>query len=283
MTRLPLLFALILACAPLRAAETLVWSDEFDTPGRPDPARWSFEHGFVRNREMQWYSPDNATVENGCLVIRARRERFPNPHYRPGSTDWRSARPTVEYTSACLHSRVAWRYGRIAVRARLQAEEGLWPAIWFLGADRPRTGWPACGEIDLLEYYRESILANFCWSAATAEEPFAQRWNTGRMPIAGFIARDPDWRTAWHIWEMVWTPERIDLRIDGETVNSQDPAAALNPDGTAPFRKHLFLLLNLALGGQAGGSLEHTRLPATFEIDWVRVWQTVPDAIPNPD
>lgn len=258
------------------AAEHLVWQDEFDVPGAPDPASWTFEEGFVRNREAQWYQPQNATVRDGLLVIEGKRESRPNPlHKVDGKSDWRTARETIEYTSACLYSTRTWLYGRVQVRARLQAEEGLWPAIWFLGAERARKGWPDCGEIDLLEYYDESILANFCWSAATPGKPYAQRWNTKKAPIADFIAQSPTWRTDWHIWEMNWTPERIDLLIDGTVVNSQRLDEVRNPDGTNPFRKPMFLLLNLAMGS-SGGSLEKTRLPGRFEIDWVRVWQRTP-------
>lgn len=258
------------------AAERLVWQDEFDRPGAPDPASWSFEDGFVRNCEMQWYQPQNATVRDGLLVIEGRRESRPNPLYDAQKKgDWRAERKMIEYTSACLHSKRSWLYGRIQVRARLQAEEGLWPAIWFLGVDRAKKGWPACGEIDLLEYYDESILANFCWSAATPEKPYAQQWNTQKTPIAKFIAKSPTWRTDWHVWEMDWTAERIELRIDGETVNVQRLDTVRNPDGTNPFQKPMFLLLNLAMGS-TGGSLEKTRLPAKFEIDWVRVWQREP-------
>lgn len=267
------LAALLTGCA----SERLVWREEFDKSGAPDPAAWAFEEGFVRNREMQWYQPQNATVRDGVLVIEGRRERRPNPWHKADGEkgDWRTARTMIEYTSACLHSKQSWLYGRIQVRARLQAEEGLWPAIWFLGTNREQVGWPACGEIDLLEHYNGHVFANFCWLAATPKAPYAQQWNTRKTPIADFVAKSPTWRTDWHVWEMVWTPERIDLLIDGETVNSQLLEPTENPDGTNPFRKPMFLLLNLAMGS-SGGSLERTRLPARFEVDWVRVWQRVP-------
>lgn len=266
------LVALLTGCA----SERLVWQETFDVPGAPDPTSWTFEEGFVRNREMQWYQPQNATVRDGVLVIEGRRESRPNPwHKTNGAGDWRTARKTIEYTSACLHSTRAWLYGRVQVRARLQAEEGLWPAIWFLGANHAQEGWPACGEVDLLEYYDESILANLCWSAAAPEAPHAQRWNTRKTPIAAFIAKSPTWRTDWHVWEMVWTPDRIDLLIDGETINSQRLDEVSNPDGSNPFRKPMFLLLNLAMGS-TGGSLAKTDLPGRFEVDWVRVWQREP-------
>lgn len=263
------LAALLMGCA----SERLVWQEEFDVPGAPNPASWTFEEGFVRNREMQWYQPQNAMVRNGALVIEGRRESRPNPLYNAEAKgDWRAERKTIDYTSACLHSTRSWLYGRIQVRARLQAEEGLWPAIWFLGTNRSREGWPNCGEVDLLEYYQESILANFCWAASNPSTLHTAQWNTQKTPIAKFIAKSPTWRTDWHIWEMVWTPERIDLCIDGETINSLRLDDVTTPDGSNPFRKPMFLLLNLAMGS-TGGSLEKTRLPGHFEVDWVRVWQ----------
>ena len=90
----------------------LVWSDEFDKDGAPDPAKWNFERGFARNEEAQWYQPDNARVRNGMLVIEARRERRPNPNYKPGSGDWRTNREFIEYTSSSLTTsgKGAWTY-----------------------------------------------------------------------------------------------------------------------------------------------------------------------------
>src|SRR5512143_3461223 len=100
------LASLCLAPAPARDAELrLVWSDEFDREGRPDPRNWTFERGFVRHEEAQYYQPENARVENGLLVIEARRERRPNDAFAAGSADWRTSRPAAEYTSACLTSR----------------------------------------------------------------------------------------------------------------------------------------------------------------------------------
>ena len=251
-------------------SERLIWSDEFNTNGCPDPTKWTYEHGFVRNKEMQWYTPENAEVRDGKLIITGKKVKRPNPNYVPGSKNWTTSRPTIEYTSACLHSKAFWTYGRIQVRARLQAEEGLWPAIWFLGDKKNgNVPWPKCGEIDLLEYYQETILANFCWSASTKDH--AQHWNPKRIPIKKFIEKSSTWRNDWHIWEMVRTPERIDLLIDGEVINSQNVAKARNADGERPFSKPMHLLLNLAMGS-TGGSLKHTHLPATFEVDWVRVW-----------
>src|SRR4051794_21954033 len=80
----------------------LVWSDEFDADGRPDPRNWRYETGFVRNQELQWYQPENARCEGGRLILEGRRERKRNPRYEPGSADWKSNREYAGYTSACV-------------------------------------------------------------------------------------------------------------------------------------------------------------------------------------
>src|SRR4030095_11604554 len=137
----------------------LVWSDEFNSGGRPDSSKWTYETGFVRNQELQWYQPANAYCENGYLIIEGRREEKPNPNHIEGDKDWRKNRPTINYTSACLITRglKAWKYGRFEMKARIDISRGLWPAWWTLGMDKR---WPANGETDIMEYYRGRLLAN---------------------------------------------------------------------------------------------------------------------------
>ena len=141
---------LILTSLPGVAGDwKLVWSDEFDKPGLPDPAKWGYEEGFLRNNEAQYYTrgrPENARVENGMLVIKARKEHFPNPRYLPGSaqTGRRNNREFAEYTSASLTTRgkTSWTHGRVEVRAKLPSGRGTWPAIWMLGTNISQVGWP---------------------------------------------------------------------------------------------------------------------------------------------
>ena len=143
----------------------LVWADEFNVEGPPDPNVWSFEHGFKRNDELQWYQEDNATCRDGMLVIEARRERVRNTNYQEGHKDWRRNRPFAYYTSSCIHTRGkrSWKYGRFVMRAKIDVRPGLWPAFWTLGTARP---WPGCGEIDVMEYYDGKLLANASSSSA---------------------------------------------------------------------------------------------------------------------
>jgi len=137
----------------------LVWSDEFNKDGRPDPNNWTYERGFVRNQELQWYQPENARCENGMLIIEGRRQRKENPRYRADGRDWRQNREYAEYTSASLTTRRlhSWKFGRFEMRGRIDTRAGLWPAFWTLGIEG---SWPSNGEIDIMEYYRGMLLAN---------------------------------------------------------------------------------------------------------------------------
>jgi beta-glucanase (GH16 family) len=101
---------------------TLVWADEFDTNGSPDPDNWNYERGFVRNRELQWYQPENAFCTNGLLIIEARPAHKRNPNFDAGSTDWRTSREWIDYTSASLTSRRLreFTYGKFEMRARMR-------------------------------------------------------------------------------------------------------------------------------------------------------------------
>ena len=129
----------------------LVWSDEFDIDGRPS-MDWTFQYGFQRNHEAQWYQSQNAFVKDGCLVIEGRREHRRNPNYVAGSSDWRTNREFIEYTSSCLTTQLSHQflYGRFEIRAKIPTATGAWPAIWLLGN---KWEWPQNGEIDIMEYY----------------------------------------------------------------------------------------------------------------------------------
>ncbi|MEO1583780.1 MAG: glycoside hydrolase family 16 protein [Planctomycetota bacterium] len=250
----------------------LVWADEFNIDGRPDPANWAFENGFKRNNEAQWYQPDNATVKDGMLVIEARQERIENPNHDPGSDNWRSKRRFAEYTSASLKTEGlhAWTYGRFELRAKIDIGPGLWPAWWTVGTARP---WPGGGEIDMMEYYRGDILANACWKAPGGR--WNQHWDTTKTPVAD-LAEDGDtdaWARQFHVWRMDWTPESIDLYIDDRLLNTIDLAETVNPDGSNPFHEPHHMLINLAIGGTNGGDPAASSFPKRYEIDYVRVYQ----------
>jgi beta-glucanase (GH16 family) len=245
---------------------TLVWADEFETPGPPDPANWSFESGFVRNEELQWYQPENARVEGGRLVIEARRERRPNPRYEAGSPDWRRNREWAEYTSASLmtRGRHAWQYGYFEMRARIVTQAGLWPAWWTLGTSG---SWPHNGEIDIIEYYRGNLLANAAWGGPARGRAV---WDDVRKPVAALGA---GWSSQFHTWRMLWTEQSIRLSVDDLVLNEIDLDQTANQDGSGvnPLRHPHYMLVNLAIGGTNGGDPSGTPFPSRYEIDYVRV------------
>ncbi|SVB33215.1 uncharacterized protein METZ01_LOCUS186069 [marine metagenome] len=248
----------------------LVWSDEFEVDGEPDQNHWAYEYGFVRNQELQWYQPDNAFCHMGTLVIEGRRQRKPNPNYQKGDNDWRKNRPFVEYTSSCLTTRGlhSWKYGVFEVKARIKTQNGLWPAIWFLGVEGE---WPSCGEIDLMEYYRGNILANACWGTRQRWQP---KWNVSKEPLSFFS--DPKWDQKFHLWRMKWDNQKITLSVDEILLNTIDLNQTINTNNKGPrnpFHQPHYLLLNLAIGGQNGGNPTQTPFPSRYEIDFVRVYQ----------
>jgi beta-glucanase (GH16 family) len=262
----PGLPAAALATPAAPAGYQLVWADEFDRDGRPDPANWTYESGFVRNQELQWYQPENARVENGLLIIEARRERRPNPLHGTDGGTWRTEREHVEYTSSSLTTRGlhSWRFGRIEARARIDTRPGLWPAFWTLGV---QGRWPANGEIDIMEYYRGMLLANAAWANARG----GAEWDDVRVPIAELGG--PDWSSEFHVWRMDWDEQEIRLYVDDLLLNTVSLERTYNPDGTNPLRQPHYIILNLAVGGTNGGDPSPTEFPAWLEFDYVRVYQ----------
>ncbi len=246
----------------------LVWSDEFNHDGQPDSLNWSYEQGFVRNHELQWYQPENATCQNGLLVIEARKENRPNPAYRSDSKNWQQSRKNIEYSSACLITRgkKSWLYGRFEMRARIDIRSGLWPAWWTLGLTKR---WPGNGEIDIMEYYRGKLLANIaCLGRGQKAEWYSNRFNIDSLGGA-------KWAAAFHVWRMDWDATSIALYCDNVLLNQTALSALDNKDGSGfnPFRQPHYMLLNLALGGDNGGDVSATSFPNRFEIDYVRVYQ----------
>ena len=237
---------------PTAPSSTSVWQDEFDRDGLPDRSRWDYEVGFIRNNERQYYTRDrleNARVENGVLVIEARRERFQG----------------ADYTSASLTSRASWTYGRIEVRAKLPRGRGTWPAIWTLGTNIREVGWPQCGELDIMEHVgfdAGRIHANIHTRAYNHVQ------GTGKGN--SIVVSSPD--TEFHVYSAAWTPERVEFFVDGQRyfTFAKEPGG----DNVWPFDKPQYLILNLAIGGSWGGQrgIDDAAFPTRYEIDYVRVY-----------
>jgi len=250
----------------------LVFSEEFNYTGKPDSTIWNYEQGFKRNHELQWYQSDNATCSDGRLLIEGRKADFPNPNFVADSKDWRTNRDFVRYTASSITTanKKQWLYGRFEVRARIDTTMGSWPAIWLLGSGRE---WPACGEIDMMEFYRHEgkakVLANVAWAGKGRHNPI---WDNYRKPLSELLAKDKKWAQKYHVWRMDWTPTEIRLYVDDVLYNSTLLSKTINADGSNPFTEPMYFLLNLALGSN-GGTPDDGKFPITYEVDYVRVYQ----------
>lgn len=260
----------------------LVWHDEFN--GRkgamPDKDKWSFEEGFVRNEELQWYCSQNAHTDGkGNMVIEGKVEEVKNHRYQPGSSEWRLNRESAHFTSSCIHTngKYEFKYGTMVVRAKIPTAMGAWPAIWTLGT---KYEWPLNGEVDQLEYYikygKPSILANTAWGGKKRYDPI---WNSTVIPFINFTDKDPNWADKYHVWRMDWDEKSIKLYLDGELLNYTDLSKTVNMrsnglegEGENAFHHSQYILLNLAIGGN-GGTPDKSKFPLKYYIDYVRIYQ----------
>ena len=258
----------------------LVWGDEFDADGRPNPANWTYETGYVRNHEAQWYRPENAEVRDGCLVITALHHETPlqNPNPNPFGRMFGGNDAPIEYTSACLITKGlhSFCFGRIEARIKAPMTEGCWPAFWTLGVSE---NWPACGETDIFEYYKKIVLANIYWSSDKGQwTPEGRSVKTG---LETFQKDDPDWADKFHVYAMDWTPDRMTFSVDGKVYSDNPIADVKNARFRSvanPFHQPHYLLVNLALGGDCGGDVTAIQFPVRMLVDYVRVYQRIPAA-----
>jgi beta-glucanase (GH16 family) len=246
--------------APVDSSWKLKWADEFDTPGAPNPANWGFEQGFVRNQELQWYQPNNATVANGLLTIAARRQQVSNPNYRAGSSDWTTSRQYAQYTSSSLTSsgKRSFEYGRFEMCGQIDVRQGSWPAFWILGNGK---SWPSSGEVDIMEYYVNEVRANVCKPSGSQCD-----W-TGSVAQPLSSLGGTSWGSSFHLWAMEWDSSSINLYLDDKLVYGYTIASA-NPYTGNPF----YIIVNLAIGAN-GGDPSNTAFPITYAVDYVRVYQ----------
>ena len=257
--------------------DNLVWSDEFDEDGAVDSEKWFHQtklptEGSWFNGEIQHYTDriENSFVENGVLHIAGKRETFTDQGY------------TKQFTSARLNSKYAFQNGKVEVRARLPQGNGTWPAIWTLGKNIDEnggywdnegfgtTGWPACGEIDIMEHWGDN--QNFIQSAMHTPSSFGGTVNKGGQVI-------PTASTEFHTYTLEWFPDKMVFSVDGIRHYTYEPEVR-NAE-TWPFDREQYILLNFAfLPHIAPGFTEDF-----LEIDYVRIYQSSPlsstNEIPN--
>ncbi len=244
----------------VRPGWKLVWADEFDYTGLPDPTKWDYEEGYLRNNEAQYYTrarKENAWVEGGLLTITGRKEKFPIPPGRRGR-----GRAEADYTAASLTTRgkASWTFGRIEMRAKLPKGRGVWPAFWTVGAFGE---WPRGGEIDIMEYVGKEphdVHSNLHYAIRD------QHTSSG-----GSVKLDNPW-DEFHVYAVDWNSQRMEFSCDQIKCFTFNLSKA-DDKGTNPYRKPQYLILNLALGGGYGGPIDDGNLPQKFVIDYVRVYQ----------
>lgn len=252
----------------LPAGYQLVWSDEFAQDGLPDATKWVYDIGSNRtgwaNAELQYYAQarrENSRIENGTLIIEARRE----------DTRAFADNGGQRYTSARLITRglKSWKYGFFEIKAKLPCQRGSWPAIWMLG-DTPDIDWPDVGEIDIMEHvgFDPGVV-----HASVHTKAYNHIINTHRTATVTI----PDACTAFHRYQLTWTADEILIGRDDRNFFSFKKASRANHDAW-PFDAPQFLLLNIAVGGTWGGEkgVDDAAFPMRMEIDHVRVHQAPP-------
>jgi len=235
----------------------LVWADEFDVDGLPDPEKWHHEVGHRNgwgNRELQYYAgprAENAVVKDGRLLITARRESLPN------APDWGGG----GYTSARLITRgkADWTYGFFEVRAKVPCGRGPWAAIWMLGVGGK---WPDDGELDIMEHWHR--VPQQVSSAVHTQGGHAGNPAWGAVPL-------PTACTSFHNYQMLWTPTGVMFGVDGRMHQNYPNQGAGRR--AWPFDAPQFLLLNVAIGGDLGGKVDDSIFPVKMEVEHVRVYQ----------
>lgn len=240
----------------------LVWSDEFDYEGLPDSSKWGYDvggHGWG-NDELQYYTearPENARVEDGRLIIEARRE----PMF---GKDYTSARLVTK-------DRGDWEYGRFEIRAKLPSGKGTWPAIWMLPTEWRYGGWPTSGEIDIMEHvgYDPDVVHATVHTAAYNHVQGTQVGKQITVPTA---------RSGFNVYTVEWSPAEIRAYVNDEHYFTFPNERHSNPGADHrqwPFDQPFHLILNIAVGGNWGGAqgVDPAIWPQRMEVDYVRVYQ----------
>ena len=228
---------------------TLLWSDEFNIDGPPNPANWSYNLGNNNgwgNNELENYTSnaENAYVQGGYLNITAIKENSNGFAYS-------SARIVTE-------NKVAFKYGTVLMRAMLPTGGGTWPALWMLGADYATNPWPACGEMDIME----EIGNNPGVIYGTLHYPGHSGANGN-----GATTKTTSPNTTFHVYGLQWSPLQVQITVDGVVYQTVQNNSSL------PFNANFFFIFNVAMGGDFGGTVDPNFTSSTMQVDYVRVYQ----------
>jgi beta-glucanase (GH16 family) len=240
----------------------LAWADEFDGPAGtlPDSSKWTFETGGnFPNNELEYYTarPSNASLSgNGALVISALAEHYQGPDG-----------VVRAYTSARLNTSHLFEptYGKFESRMRIPRGQGLWPAFWLLGANISQVGWPACGEIDIMENI--GLQPATIWGSMHGPGFSGASAKNASFNVSGAYADD------FHVFTVEWEKNAIRWYVDGTLYESRS-TADLNSSQTWVFDHPFFLILNVAVGGDWPGNPDATStFPQEMTVDYVHAYQ----------
>lgn len=233
----------------------LVWQDEFEGD-RLNPEDWTFETGTGSNgwgnEELQYYREENTELKDGFLIITAKKEAYQGRNYT-------SSRIKTQ-------GKKAFQYGRIDIRAALPKGQGIWPALWMLGSNFPTAGWPACGEIDIMELIGggpgkdNTVHGTVHWSNAGQYASYGD----------GYTLKEGIFADKFHVFTIVWNPKSIIWLVDDKPYHEID----ITPAELSEFQQEFFFIFNVAVGGRWPGSPDaSTVFPQRMIVDYVRVFQ----------
>lgn len=232
----------------VNVAQVLVWSDEFNGNGAPDPAKWGYDlgnNGGWGNSELEYYTsrPENVVQQGGVLKINMIKESYMG----------------FNYTSARILSKgkFDFKYGKVEISAKLPSGVGTWPALWMLGSDVATNPWPACGEIDIMEHLGRdlnNIYGTFHYPGHSGGSA-----DGGTKMITGAT-------TAFHKYGLEWNATTIKISVDDVVYKTLANSASV------PFNHNFFMIMNMAMGGNFAGPPDPAVMGATMEVDYIRVY-----------
>ena len=258
------------------AGYSLIWSDEFDTDGLPNPAKWAYDTYRNKdgwwNEEEQYYSSgraENGRIENGHLIIEARKDGEQLRGYPEYAMQLRGYHDYggQDYSSARLFTKgkASWQYGYFEIRAKVPCGRGLWPAIWSLPEEPGE--WPDSGEIDIMEYVGFDS-KRFHATIHTGNKNHIMKTEVGEKIKVKTACK------AFHTHSLLWTPEAIEVSLNGHPYFRYENDG--QGEGSWPFDRPHHLIMNIAVGGTWGGKkgISKKAFPAQMEVDYVRIYQT---------
>ncbi|MGJ1194596.1 glycoside hydrolase family 16 protein [Sphingobacterium siyangense] len=257
----------------LKEGYQLVWFDEFSGD------KFNFDDWWAENdwdhQAESFKQKENLIVKNGFLHLIANKEnkRRRNPKFNIKEDNHNFKKEYVDFTSASIMTsgRHQWQYGRFEMRAKIPIDNGLWPAFWTLGANLKQVGWPRCGEIDIMEYYKNQVNSNIGYSLENS--PSQVIWSAKFFDLKK-VKNKQQWADKFHVWRMDWDENEIVIYLDGNVINRTDIRKLTDKNGYNPFRQPHFIILGMPVGGHNAGNVSpKTVFPKSFIVDYVRVYQ----------